>query len=291
MIVSLAAYNRPQYLAEVLDALDTAITTLMSERGEATFVLASVDPSPQVTEIETVLNAGDRRKWTWMLVNEEQKGCSGNTLLAVDRAFNLAQRFDEPYVQHLEDDFVFAADSLLLSAWLRDTYLHDRSVLCTGISTAHAATPDEYWAVHKSDWFHCQGWGTWRDRWEAVLKPSWQTPMGAVAKGGWAQNFNDNAFHYLPASWDTQLGGDLFGKGKGDDSAIVPSVNGKLYQVIPRLSRVKHIGLEGGVHTTPATFERDLPKVFADDVTNVMELENYYALPGALPHNDTNPAA
>jgi len=265
VIVSLAAYNRPRYLAEVLDAFDEAVYWLARELNEPTFLVASVDPSEHTLEIEQMLAA--RQPGVYVYVNDEQKGCSGNTLLAVERAFKVAERVGESYVQHLEDDFVFAPDALLLSRWIRDRFEYEPAVLCGGVSTAHAATPDEHLQVHLSDWFHCQGWSTWRDRWEKRLKPTWQVGLGEVDRRGWAQNFNDRSFHVMPASWDTHL--DMVatnGVGKQPTERLGPSKNGKLYQAIPRLTRVKHIGLEGGVHTTPETFERDAPKVFAGDV-------------------------
>ncbi len=240
MIVSLTAHARPRYLEEVLDALAIADAHL----DEHVFLVVGVDPSPRLDEVLATIWSRRPKRGTYVTVNDEIKGCAGNTLLTVQEAFRVAAHFSEDYVQHLEEDFVLAPDALCLSAWIRDTYRDDPTALCGGVSTAHAATPDEYLAVHKSGWFHCQGWSTWADRWHEKLEPAWRATNlpdivlpGDVALGGWAQNFNDH---------------------------LLPQHNG--FQVIPRLSRVKHIGLEGGLHTTPVTFERDLPRVFAADV-------------------------
>lgn len=232
MIVSLTAYRRPEYLAETIAALDIAADALAEGVGEPTLLFAHIEPG--CPEIEELLKG--RGRGTWVFVNNEQKGCSGNTLQALDHAFFIAHRFEEDYVQHLEEDFVLAPDALLLSAWIRDTYRLDEDVLCGGVQTAHAATPDEYLAVHKNGWFHCQAWSTWTDRWGSPLRWTWPFDVGGVDLGGWAQRFNDQVF------------------------------DGSRFQVIPRLSRCKHIGLEGGLHTTPTTFEKDYPRVYAGDV-------------------------
>ena len=250
MIVSVAAYKRPEYLEEAL----TALAIAAQEIDEVVWLYARIDPSPVEGEMFDMLNAWETAR---IFVNEEVKGCAGNTLLAVEGAFDLARRMDEDYVQHLEEDFVFAPDALRLSAWIRETYRADKQVLAGGVQTAHAATPDEYLSVHKSSHFHCQGWSTWVDRWEMTLKPRWQgtkdthtIKLGDVSMGGWADNFNDRIF---------------------------PSTGG--VQVIPRLSRCKHIGRYGGLHTTEETFKKDYPTVYAADVD--IPDGSYYALSGA----------
>src|SRR6185295_15529936 len=111
------------------------------EIDEPVFLYAQLDPAEREITSEMYRLVTDFGPGAWVFVNDEVKGCAGNTLLALDGAFGLAERVGESYVQHLEEDFVFAPDALQLSAWIRDRYRDDRSVLAGGVQTAHAATP------------------------------------------------------------------------------------------------------------------------------------------------------
>lgn len=234
VIVSLTAWKRPYYLREVLDAVDAA----SSEIDEPLYVVTRVEPSERQDEVMALLDRG----WRWRtILNEEHLGLQRNNLAAISDAWELAGLMGEDYLLGMSDDIVLAPDALRLAVWMRERYRAERQVLFTGLFSAaeperfeaggDAEPPAGYLRITKSEWFYCQGWGTWRDRWEEDWLPNWN-------RGG-----RDD-------SWD---------------SNVNPFVMHGRVQALPLLSRCKHIGLLEGTHSTPETFVNDSPTRFAGD--------------------------
>jgi hypothetical protein len=234
VIVSLTAWKRPYYLRETLAALEAA----SSEIDEPVYVATRVEPNEREDEVLALLGRGPR--WLTTL-NEDLLGLQRNNLAAISDAWELAELTGEDYVLGLSEDIVLAPDALRLAVWMRERYRTDRHVQFTGLFSGaepkrfeaggDAQPPAGYLRVTKSEWFYCQGWGTWRDRWEEDWLPNW----------------------------------NRVGRGDSWDSNVNPFVMQGRVQTLPLLSRCKHIGLLGGTHSTPENFVNDSPTRFAGD--------------------------
>ena len=236
MIVSLTAWKRPHYLRATLEALEVA----SSEIDEPLYVVTRVEPSEHQDEVMGLLDRGSR--WRASL-NHAHLGLQRNNLGAISDAWELANLMGEDYVVGMSDDIVLAPDALRLAVWMRGRYRAEREVVFTGLFSAveperfdpggDAEPPAGYLRVTTSEGFRCQGWGTWRDRWEEDWRPNWN------------REGRDD-------SWDSNV--NLF------------VMQGRV-QALPLLSRCKHIGLLEGTHSKPETFVIDSPTRFAGDET------------------------
>lgn len=179
MIVSLTAFNRLDYTAEVVESLRVARARL----DEPVTLVVSLDWSEQAAEMRALLEPD-------VLIEQPQRrGLQLNTRLALDRAWELADAQGDDFVLHLEDDLVLAPDALECAAWMRDRYRHDDQVGWVALTEVHTV-PDrqEHHAVGLFSWFECHAWGTWRPMWEqfrADWPHEWPTH--------WAARVNDRS--------------------------------------------------------------------------------------------------
>lgn len=234
MIVALTAYRRPRYLKEVLGSLWVASLRI----NEPVYIAASVEPSPHQDEIVALLEGA------WVTRNASLLSCCWNTRQALDGAWKLAGCHGEDYVLMLEDDYVLAPDALEMHIWMREKYRDDLSVIATG--SFFRERPDseaDHNRVVRTTSFVPQVWGTWRDRWTEIRplwhdrKPEDRGPVSTPNKG-----------YYL--GWDVNF---------------QTYIMGTRVQVRPALSRVVHIGVEDGQHTTSSIYPKTLPLAFAGE--------------------------
>jgi hypothetical protein len=167
-----------------------------------------------------------------LVVNEQVRGLAANTHASLQDAWSIADAVGEDYVLGLPDDIVVAHDALRLAAWMRDEFRGNRDVIFTTLWNSQPCGPEDFNRVFLSPGFRCQGWGTWRDRYEEDWAPSW---------------------HPNPNEWDRYVSKDV--------------MRGRL-QAVPYLSRVRHIGHAGGRHSHPdgLPWPQDEPGTFAGDV-------------------------
>lgn len=127
-----------------------------------------------------------------------------------------------------EDDFVVSDDVLEYFAWAQREYYHDPRALAVS-ATQFDRQGDINEALLIKGWTGWV-WGTWRDRWENILKPDW-------------------TFAYEHGGWDWRIIKHWCGvRGYGT--------------VTPAVSRSQHIGQYGGVHTNPDTFRDHQSRCF-----------------------------
>lgn len=148
--------------------------------------------------------------------------------------------FRHPSVEFLvfgEEDVVVSDDVLEYMAWAEERFRDDPEVLCV---LAHSRG-GQGWDRHEpaldggadqqrvslAPYFNAWCWGTWRDRWESVLGPTWD--------------------------WDCTSGGPMdSGYDWNIAARIIPGYG--LLAVVPEASRSQNIGLEEGIYSTPETF-------------------------------------
>lgn len=202
MIVSLTAYNRPEYLRRVLKSLEVAI----DHCPEPVFLVASVDGPASEVQREIIDMLPDGRG-NWKFLYTKNLGLQENTFKALSEAWDVAARLDEDFVLHLEDDLVLAPDALRMACWMRDAYRHDVKTAFISLTNVHNDEPDNWSGAYRAPWFECHVWGTWRVMWETLMIPNWPHDW----EDHWAAFVNDREMWHL-------------------------------YQAIPNLSRSKSIG-------------------------------------------------
>jgi murein DD-endopeptidase MepM/ murein hydrolase activator NlpD len=118
--ITLVTHNRPKYAAEAVIALTDAI--LKSESTLFDLLIFSIDPGDDdgFTEACEMCNkAGDVLSENGiidcaMYVNDKNYGASGNTLLALNRAFD---QNGSDFNLSIEEDALLTEDALLLADW------------------------------------------------------------------------------------------------------------------------------------------------------------------------------
>ena len=119
--VTLVAHDRPSHTAKAICALTDAI--LKSDEQIFDTLILSIDPGCQeVTDVcdkaaEMLSNAGVIN--CALYVNKEKFGVSGNTLVALSRAF---EEHGSDFNLSIEDDAILTPDAALLAQWFDDKY-------------------------------------------------------------------------------------------------------------------------------------------------------------------------
>jgi GT2 family glycosyltransferase len=131
------------------------------------------------------------------------------------------------YVIIAEEDVVVTRDVLRYHSWCRSEYKDDPSVLavCSYVRESSGSIQN----VHRVGEFSPVIWGTWRDRWESLLGPTWDHKYDSGPVSGVEQG------------WDWNI-----------DTRLIPKYNKVC--VFPTVSRSDHIGRDGGTHMTPELF-------------------------------------
>lgn len=99
-----------------------------------------------------------------------------------------------------EEDVLVSRDVLEYMAVCRDTFASNESVLAVCAHSKggqgwddHAPAQDgeaDQWAVSLRGYFNAWVWGTWKDRWNDIMRPSWDRHCnkGGPATSGWDWN-------------------------------------------------------------------------------------------------------
>lgn len=215
------AYNRVAYLQQVLHSW-------YSVRGlEDWHIVALIEPSPvqnQIREEFELFKESLGLTNMEIIVNPERYGVLhhpwvGFQKLLVDEHFDFAVR--------AEDDLVVSDDVLEYFTWAAKEFRGDAQVVTVNaFSSAFVGTPDE---VVRGSKFSPWVWGTWANRWKALVGPTWDHDYST---------FNEESGNQ--SGWDWNL-----------DTRVIPAMN--LRTISPILSRSDNIGVYG-VHGTPANF-------------------------------------
>ena len=214
----LTAYDRVEYLEQVAaswrevstDGWHLRVAVEPSAARDA--VLAAVRALP-FADVEVV-------------VNDERLGVAENPYRHLGALF--AAGYD--FVARTEDDLVVADDVLRLLEHCADAYRDaaDVAVVCAYSPAGEDADPA---AVHRTPAFSPWLWGTWRDRWEALIGPTWDRDYST---------WNDSPG--FESGWDWNL-----------NTRVLPAHG--LTTVAPMASRVQNIGVVGQ-HGTAENHER-----------------------------------
>lgn len=217
--ITIAAYNRPAYLNQVLLALARSIRAC-SWRVDT--ILIGIDPPKSgeddtnfhfVLDIANFFNLSDLGIKHEVVVWPEHLGVSEAPRRLLQRAF----MFGSDYNLHLEDDTVLSLDAL---NFVQSCESHVD--LCCLYSPLGDEAPDCY-LIHRH--FRVWGWAATRECWRSLISPTW----------------NWKTEH--PLGWDASL--EVMVCKEGEDIRS------------PLLSRVTNIGRENGTFQTPEGWDRD----------------------------------
>lgn len=223
----LTAYNRPNYFSQVLDSWSKV-------RGlDSWDIYISLEPSTSWREQE--LAAYEAFSWhdnVEVVVNKEILGVLHHPWVGFQHLF-IDRGYD--FVVRAEDDLVVSADILEFFEFASSEFKDNESVAAVVAYTDEEGEAD---TVRLSQGFGPWVWGTWFDRWEGLIGPTWDhdysTNSGIPGhKSGWDWNLNERIFPQH-----------------------------QLLSVVPTRSRVHNIGVVG-THAVAADYHSS--PSFADD--------------------------
>lgn len=236
MIITFTIHNRPHYLRQTLESW-----AQVRGIGDADLIFCC---EPGCPEAVGICEAVDFGRTSLVAVNSQRLGVLANPWRAFDMAFVHGEIHGTDFAVLAEEDLTVSTDVLEYFTWCQ-RYRDDPSVL--GVTTyQHHSQPGGLAAVGPADWarddqFHFWAWGTWRDRWESLLRDSWDL------------TYEENGGGICQRGWDWKIRNTLV-CGQG------------MKMIAPSIARSQHIGRDGGVHCTPDQFEALLARGYVQDV-------------------------
>jgi len=225
--VTFTISNRPHYL-------DRALRSWRNVRGvDKVKFYFGIEPSQLRMDNSLLIFRfmGDVRAKGKTYYNEERLGVLENPYVCLNDAFKL-----HDYVILAEEDIEVSSDILEYHTWAAETYENDKEIgaVCSwnGLPDTHMPNGVLRSPAFPSVWL----WGTWRDRWNEYIGPTWDHDYSSSVgyDSGWDWNMNKRVF---PA------------KGK---KSIVP--------LISRSNNFGAIGTHnGGIPMSAPSFQLDIP--------------------------------
>lgn len=218
--IAFTAYNRVGYLARVLESWSNV-------RGmEDWFFYFSIDPSNKSDIIANMFSqfiVDHKLPYAQVVVNPHKYGVLHHPWVAFENLFSSGSEF----VMRVEDDLLVSDDFLEYTDWARHTFqLHDEVAAVVGyVDDYYGSESDVFVQPKFSPW----NWGTWKDRWDFIIRDTWDHDYSTY-----------NGRPGFQAGWDWNL-----------DTRVFPA-RGKSC-VYPAQSRVQNIG-QTGTHAMPSDF-------------------------------------
>lgn len=226
--VMMTANNRPEYFKETIDSWKKVRGHWAGKDGWAPLVYC--EPGPVELEMQRI--AWPERDWLGYSVNPERYGVLINPWTCFNDMFNLGASF----VVLAEDDIVVSSDIMEYFKWASVEFAEDEDVLGVCAFTQECGPENE---VRKVQSFSPLIWGTWRDRWETILRDRWDKDYSTGPGNG------------VEAGWDWEINRIL----KEKDMNFI----------FPRASRSNHIGQYNGTHMTPDLYHTSRSASFVSD--------------------------
>lgn len=214
----LTAFNRPHYLAQ-------ALSSWKNVRGlEDWKIYAQLEPCAFAEEQRRqILSTFAGHPDVTVVINSTVHGVLHNPWVGFDHLFSAGADF----VVRTEDDLVVSRDILEYFEWAAQTFQNNSRVAAVNAYTRLSGEQNE---VILTENFSPLVWGTWEDRWDGLIGPTW--------------DHDYSTFNGVPgnqAGWDWNL-----------NTRVFPQHN--LLTCAPIASRVHNIGVLG-THSTPENYE------------------------------------
>ena len=217
--ILLTAFNRLNYFIKTLETWKQ-----VRKLDEYDFIF-KIEPSPKrkhlVKHIEQFSNDVNKEltKGVQIIKNTKLEGVLINPLTGFDILFN---KLNYDYVIRAEDDVEVSTDILEYFNFCDDTFKENDNVLTVCAHNSLNKKDLNVKEVYNVEWFCPLNWATWKDKFNKVLKPTWDT-------------------NYSNRGWDSNIARNIIKKTK-------------YHSVYPGASRTKHIG-EVGVHVKKHNFK------------------------------------
>lgn len=210
--------DRPEYLARTLESWEDA-------RDIYKWVVNfHVEPTQHVDWQLRMID--DFRFWSRaqgeVIVNESILGCARNAHAAMNYAFDTGASF----AVLAEDDVLVSDDVLTYFGHMAEKEeVFPESIVVCASNTRQEGVEDFPEGYEYRAWFKPMVWGTWADRWESIVRPTWDF------------DYSSGTDEH-PGGWDCNLG-----------FRVIPR-HGRA--IMPMQVRCQHIGIERGTHFTAA---------------------------------------
>ena len=229
--------ERPDYLRQTLESWQRV-------RGqESVAFVFMVEPSDvEAQNIALITSTGLGNHLSGTYLNSNRLGPLSNPFAGLLEVFTAGHS----YAVVADDDMLVSTDLLEFHQWaaaelrFRDEYL---TVCSESPSPLRATGLDDY--VVDAPELGSLGWATWRDRWEGLIRDTWDHDYSTGLPNGAEAGFDWNLRRILKArtaagdTWRTSLR--------------------------PVESKVQHIGRERGTHCTPEMFPATTRPSFVED--------------------------
>lgn len=217
------AYQRPFYWEPVLTQWKTV-------RGFHDWTpTVFLEPSPSREAMIRISHEAG----VYVHANPRRNGVLHNPWVALNTAFEHWTRPE--FVVLAEEDILPSDDILEYFTWAADEYRNDSILAICAASFHETVAPENEYRVQQHKQFCPLIWGTWRDRWEYVLRDTWDHDYSSgtpdAPQSGWDWNINLR----IMQGWDI---------------------------ISPWASRSTHIGEHLGVHTTQFSFPGSVAKTY-----------------------------
>ncbi|MBN1613255.1 MAG: hypothetical protein JW950_02190 [Deltaproteobacteria bacterium] len=232
-VISVLANDRLEYIAKMLNALGR------TDGIDEYHVLFFVEPGNPAT-LDLIERSGIRDRQIRELpphhvptADEVKRGIKENERIAENTYFCLEQAFEQcEFVIHLEDDVLLCRDALRYFEWANIRFQADADTyaVCSyrmtprteGMIPANAGR-----VLRMPDEFYPSGWATWRDRWEGLIKPVWDS----TNPYGWDMTVLFRLCPLIQKKWNA--------------SFRVPEEYHRLFAIFPFVTRSQNIGAMG----------------------------------------------
>jgi hypothetical protein len=155
-VITMVLYNRPDYTAEVLAALNRCAGI------EDYLISFHVDPGNE--EVIERVRQVDFAEFQ-LMVNPERFGGGRNTYRAWETGFGLSD-----FIVHLEDDTIPAPDCLRFMEFCAQEYKDNRKIFSVASYNRYPCPKDQWHAISTRAGFNCWLIGLWKDRWPWAKK-------------------------------------------------------------------------------------------------------------------------
>lgn len=221
----MTVYQRPFYLKPVLDAWEQVRGV---ENWPFIFMVENTATADAMVALIEAFNHPNKT----IIRNEEKLGVLRNPHAGLTQAFDAGYDF----VALIEEDLL-PAQSIIEFFEMGSTIAeHDREILAV---CAQGEDGGEPYTLETRATFKVWLWGTWRDRWETIIRDSWDLDY-STGSG-------------FDSGWDWNL-----------DIRILPKLNMRC--LFPQQPLVDNLGQWLGVHAHPDHYEESRPKGFVQEI-------------------------
>ena len=243
-IICMIAYNRPEYLQEVITSLERC-------KGVEKYpIICSLDGGDEKNQLKNQTIMENSKLEIEYRSHEENLGCAGNMGYVLSWAFN-EEGADRVIV--LEDDVVVSEKALEYCSFSLDKYEDDERIFTVALTRSphyihHGLdgipifrncgdmNTDKLKQINTNGWFMCSGWATWRRVWEEIDKEGWF---------GLSPPFLFGQFTYNKKwVWERYKNNHASLKGSWASPMNLYWIKGRLC-IEPHISRAKNIGKQG----------------------------------------------